>query len=213
MKKSTENVLNELIVRYRELEPIKENISRAFQLILQAFCSGKKLLIAGNGGSAADCEHIVGELMKSFKKKRPIQKDVTDKLQSFGEDGLRISEKLEGSLPAIALTNAISLSTAIANDIEQNIVFAQQLYGIAQKGDVFLAISTSGNSKNCVYAAITAKALGLKVISMTGCSDSKLSNLSDLCIRVPEFETFKVQELHLPVYHCLCAMLEEEFFD
>lgn len=212
MKYGTEKILDNLIERYPLLGHAKESIIGAFDIIYRAFCEGNKLLLCGNGGSAADCEHIVGELMKGFKKNRPIKTEVAGKLRSFGEMGGLLSEKLEGALPAVALTGHFSLSTAVANDMGQDLVFAQQLYGLAQKGDVLFAVSTSGNSRNCVYAALTAKATGLKVIALTGASDSKLSELSDICIRVPSTETFKVQEFHLPVYHCLCAMLEEEAF-
>ena len=212
MKKESERILDELIARYPALGYERNNILGAFLIIYQSYCNGNKLLLCGNGGSAADCEHIAGELMKCFRKKRPVNEEFSLKLRSFGEEGRLLSEKLEKALPAIALTDQIALSTAIANDIGQNFIFAQRLYGIARSGDVLLAISTSGNSQNCVYAALTAKAAGLKVIALTGAADSRLSGVADVTVRVPETETYKVQELHLPVYHCLCAMLEEELF-
>lgn len=155
---------------------------------------------------------MVGELLKSFKKSRKIQEDIYGKLGEYGENGELLRNTLEGSLRAISLTSHVALSTAFANDKEPKVVFAQQLYGLADKGDVFIAFSTSGNSKNCVLAAIVAKTMGLKVISFTGKNESELSKLSDVTINVPEEETYKVQELHLPIYHALCAMLEEEFF-
>ena len=168
--------------------------------------------MCGNGGSAADSEHIVGELMKSFKKRRPIDAE-TQKAHSFlGERGELLGKTLEGTLRAIALTTHTALSTAFANDKLPAATYAQQVYGYADRGDVLLAISTSGNAENCALAAVTARAKGVRVVALTGKNESKLSSLADVSIRVPETETYKVQELHLPVYHCLCAMLEEEFF-
>ena len=165
-----------------------------------------------NGGSGADSEHIVGELMKKFKKPRKIKNDVKTALLSYGKEGEKLSEVLEGTLRAITLTSNIALSTAFANDKEPSAVFAQQVYGLIDDKDALVAISTSGNSENCVLAAVTAKAMGAKVVSLTGKNENKLTKLSDAQIRVPETETFKVQEYHLPVYHALCAMLEEENF-
>ena len=212
MKQSTEKIFNELIERYPLLNSCKEDIRSAYCILEESYKNGKKLLVCGNGGSAADSEHIVGELMKKFKKPRAIKKEVFDKLAEYGEEGKRLQNTLEGSLRAVSLTSHISLTTAFANDREPAVCFAQQLYGLADAGDALIAISTSGNSENCVLAAITAKASGMKTIALTGKTESKLSALSDVTIRVPETETFKVQELHLPVYHCLCAMLEEENF-
>ena len=169
-------------------------------------------MVCGNGGSAADCEHIVGELMKKFKKPRAIKKDVYGKLKQYGKEGELLCETLEGDLRAISLTSHISLSTAFSNDKNPSVTYAQQLYGLADSGDVLLAISTSGNFENCVLAAITGKCMGVKVVSLTGEKDSRLGEISNVTIKVPETETYRVQELHLPVYHCLCAMLEEELF-
>ncbi len=211
MKDSTAKILEGLTERYPCLDGCKGDVQRAFELICSAYRKGKKLLVCGNGGSAADGEHIVGELMKSFVKKRPIPE--TEKaVLSETEEGARLCETLEGGLKAVALTSHLSLSTAFANDNEPSAVFAQQLYVLGDEGDVFLAISTSGNSKNCVYAARVARLKGIPTVAMTGEKESALSACADVCIRVPERETYKVQELHLPVYHCLCAMLEEEFF-
>lgn len=212
MKKTTENIFEELFVRYPALKECKKDVFGAFEILFEAYSNGKKLLVAGNGGSAADSEHIVGELLKRFKKPRKIRPEVYEKLGAFGEDGAKLQATLEGSLRAISLTSHIAFSTAFANDREPQVAFAQQLYGLADEGDVALLISTSGNSANCVYCAEVAKAMGLKTISFTGKNESKLSSLCDVTVRVPETETFRVQELHLPVYHCLCAMLEEEFF-
>lgn len=212
MKETTKKILDELTTRYPALTGQKEDVRRAFEIATEAYRNGKKLLICGNGGSAADCEHIVGELMKSFKKKRPIDKSVKERLLTMGEDGEKLAASLEGTLRAISLASHPALSTAFNNDKDPAVTFAQQLYGYADEGDVLLAISTSGSSNNCVLAAVTAKAKGVKTIALTGKTPGKLSSLADAAILVPETETYKVQEHHLPVYHCLCAMLEEEFF-
>lgn len=212
MKESTGRIYEELFSRYTDLGECRADIMRAYEIMQTAYENGHKLLICGNGGSAADSEHIVGELLKSFKKSRAIKPGVAKNLQKYGKDGEKLLNTLEGSLRAVSLTSHIALSTAYANDREPSVVFAQQLYGLADSGDVLVAISTSGNSENCVLAATVAKATGVSVVSLTGKKESRLSAISDVTIRVPETETFKVQERHLPVYHCLCAMLEEENF-
>ena len=202
-----------LMERYPALECCKDSILNAYLLMEQSYLSQHKLLVAGNGGSAADSEHIVGELMKGFKLPRPIDGGLAKACQTVDlQMGTTIAEHLQGTLPAIALTGHPGLSTAYMNDCVPELVFAQQMLGFGQAGDTFLAISTSGNSKNILYAAVVAKAKGVKIIGLTGSKESKLSALADVCIQVPETETYKVQELHLPVYHCLCLMLEERFF-
>ncbi len=213
MKETTKRILDELIKRYPALTEQKENVRRAFEIAAESYRSGKKLLVCGNGGSAADSEHIVGELMKSFKKKRAIDGEVKTRLLALGEDGEKLAASLEGTLRAVSLASHPALSTAFNNDKDPAVTFAQQLYGYADDGDVLVAISTSGSSRNCVLAAVTAKAKGVKTIALAGKNPGRLSALADVAILVPETETYKVQELHLPVYHCLCAMLEEEFFD
>lgn len=181
-------------------------------MLVESYKNEGKLLIAGNGGSAADAEHIVGELMKGFKLPRKLNENFTDKLISENEElGTVLAESLQGALPAIALDGHPALSTAYMNDCEPLLCFAQQVNGYGKAGDVFLGISTSGNSKNILYAATTAHAKGMKVIGLTGAKDSKLTQMSDVCIKVPQTETYMIQELHLPVYHCLCLMLEDEF--
>ena len=208
-----EEHLNRLIDRYPKLIVCREDIWRAYELLEEAYSSDRKLLVSGNGGSASDSEHIVGELMKEFKLKRKVYGQQAAALKEIdAELGQTLADNLQGALPAISLTGHSALQTAFMNDAEPELVFAQQVNGYGKPGDVYLGISTSGNSKNVVYAAITAKAKGLKVIGLTGSRESKLSKLADVCIRVPETETYKIQELHLPVYHCLCLMLEERFF-
>lgn len=209
-----ENYIDTLIVRYPALEVCKGDILSAYEVMADSYGQGGKLLVCGNGGSAADAEHIVGELMKGFKKKRPISDGLYHSLISIDpEKADELVGSLQGGLPAIALDGHPGLTTAFMNDCNPLMCFAQQVNGYGDEGDVFLGISTSGNSKNVVYAAMTAKAKGLKVIGLTGERQSELSRLADVCIRVPETETYKIQELHLPVYHCLCLMLEEKFFE
>ena len=202
-----------LVNRYPVLNSVKDEIVEAYFLLVESYKNEGKLLIAGNGGSAADAEHIVGELMKGFKLPRKLNENFTDKLISENEElGTVLAESLQGALPAIALDGHPALSTAYMNDCEPLLCFAQQVNGYGKAGDVFLGISTSGNSKNILYAATTAHAKGMKVIGLTGAKDSKLTQMSDVCIKVPQTETYMIQELHLPVYHCLRLMLEDEFF-
>lgn len=198
---------------YPSLEFCKEDIVKAYGLLETSYTEGCKLLVCGNGGSASDSEHIVGELMKEFKLKRKVYANQADAMKAIDlEMGIILAEHLQGALPAITLTAHSSLITAFMNDSEPVLVFAQQVNGYGYPGDCFLGISTSGNSANVLYAAITAKARGLKVIGLTGAKDNKLQKIADVCIRVPETETYKIQELHLPVYHALCMMLEDHFF-
>ncbi len=206
--------LDLLIERYPKLSVCKDDIAAAYELMKSCYNNNGKLLVAGNGGSAADAEHIVGELMKGFKKPRKLSKEYADKLISVNSElGKVLADNLQGALPAIALDGHPGLTTAYMNDCEPLLCFAQQVNGYGNAGDVFLGISTSGNSKNVLYAAVAAKAKGMKVIGLTGQKDSKLSAIADVCIKVPETETYMIQELHLPVYHCLCLMLEEKFFE
>jgi D-sedoheptulose 7-phosphate isomerase len=202
-----------LIKRYPILNNIKKEIIDGYLLLESCYENGGKLLVAGNGGSAADSEHIVGELMKEFSLPRNINQEFSNNLKKIDpEMGAILSENLQGALPAIALDGHYSLNTAFANDCNPLMCFAQQVYGYGKAGDVFLGISTSGNSKNILFAATVAKAKNIKVLGLSGNKDSKLAELSDLCVKVPEEETFKIQELHLPIYHCWCMMLETRFF-
>jgi D-sedoheptulose 7-phosphate isomerase len=205
--------LEELIERYPALVCVKEEIKKSYELLETCYQDGGKLLIAGNGGSCADAEHIVGELMKGFVKRRSVSDEFKEALKEIDPElGSALSQKLQGGLPAIALTGHPGLSTAFLNDVDGEMIFAQQTYGYGKKGDVLLGISTSGNSKNVMYAMTAAKALGMKTIGLTGKDGGQLKHAADVTIVVPETETFKIQELHLPVYHALCLMLEERFF-
>lgn len=202
-----------LVERYPSLESAKNDIVAAYLLLEESYKNGGKLLVAGNGGSAADAEHIVGELMKGFKLPRKLEADFAEKLVEENQElGSVLAENLQGALPAIALDGHPALSTAYMNDCEPLLCFAQQVNGYGKSGDVFLGISTSGNSKNVLYAATTAHAKGMKVIGLTGAKDSKLKDMSDVCIKAPQTETYMIQERHLPIYHCLCLMLEDKFF-
>ena len=202
-----------LMERYPSLEAVKDDIISAYLLMEECYENGGKLLVAGNGGSAADAEHIVGELMKGFKMPRKPVIDLAVKLVAEIQVLVNVlAENLQGALPAIALDGHPALSTAYMNDCEPLLCFAQQVNGYGKAGDVFLGISTSGNSKNVLFAATTAHAKGMKVVGLTGAKDSKLKDMSDVCIKAPQTETYMIQELHLPIYHCLCLMLEDKFF-
>lgn len=202
-----------LVERYPALTECEAEIAAAYELMAASYAHGGKLLIAGNGGSAADAEHIVGELMKGFVKPRRVSKEYADRLTAaHPELGRVLTENLQCALPAIALDGHPALSTAYINDCAPLLSFAQQVNGYGREDDVFLGISTSGNSKNLLYAATVAKAKGMKVIGLTGRRDSELSRMADVCVKAPQSETYRIQEFHLPIYHCLCLMLEERFF-
>lgn len=212
MKETTKKIYEELLERYAVLHGVKENILRAFELLKETYEKGGVVYCCGNGGSASDCEHIVGELLKSFKKRRAVDTSTAEYLTACGEEGQYLLSKLEGSLPAVSLISQTGILTAFANDKAWDTAIAQQLYGLGKAGDCLLVLSTSGNSKNCVYATMVAKAKGIKSVAFTGAGGGSLKDLCDECICAPEKETYKVQELHLPIYHCLCAMLEEELY-
>ena len=206
--------IKELIERYPALAICEKDIRAAASAIIDSYKAGGKLIVAGNGGSAADSDHITGELLKSFVKKRKPDQKFLDALSAIDSDtGAYLSDKLQGSLPAIALTNNSALMTASLNDVDGNVLFAQQVMGFGKKGDVFLGISTSGNSKDVIYALAVAKALGVKTVALTGKTGGKCKAVADISIVVPENETFKIQELHLPVYHALCLTIEEYFWE
>lgn len=208
--------IDEFLTKYPDLACCKQSILDAYDILLKSFQNGGKLLICGNGGSCADAEHIVGELMKGFKKRRPVSDDLKDKLCAINpEKGALLANSLQGALPAIALDGHQALNTAFINDVENGgeLSFAQQVMGYGNLNDVLLGISTSGNAKNIYNAAIVAKAKGMKVIALTGKDGGKLKELADVSIIVPEKETFMIQERHLPIYHLLCLMLEDAFFN
>lgn len=213
LEQRLEKHMDLLVERYPALLQIKVDIVKAYFILEECYKNEGKLMIAGNGGSASDSEHIVGELMKNFGLARKLNKDFSNKLISADKElGSILAKNLQGALPAIALDGHTSLTTAYMNDVDPFLCFAQQINGYGKEGDVFWGISTSGNSKNVLFAAATARAKGMKVVGLTGIKDSKLSILSDVCIKVPETETYMIQEMHLPVYHCLCLMLEDRFF-
>jgi len=202
--------LPSLFNRYPTLQSCERDLRAAFDLLAAAYRTGNKLLICGNGGSAADSEHIVAELMKGFLKRRPIPPEDAAKLATAG--GKELASRLQGALPAISLPSQMSLLTAVANDGDYNLTFAQQVYGLGRAGDVLLAISTSGKSSNVCNAVIVAKAFGLKSIALTGKSGGNLAPLADIAIKVPSDNVAEIQELHLPVYHWLSTELEGAFF-
>ena len=206
-------MIKELTQRYPTLSSCRKDILAARDILLECFRSGGKLLLCGNGGSCADCEHIMGELMKGFLSKRPLNEEKKAKMQALCpeiEDSTLC--RLQNALPAISLSSFSALNSAVCNDISADLVYAQAVLGLAAPSDSLLAISTSGNSKNVVEATRVAKALGIKVISLTGGDGGTLRRLSDVCICAPESETYKIQELHLPIYHYLCAEIERSVF-
>jgi len=207
-------ILQQLLNRYSNLSFLEEQIRNATKIIINSYKNGGKVLVCGNGGSSSDADHIVGELMKSFEGQRPLNAELRDSMKKlFPERGSILAEKLQQGLPAVSLTVHNALITAIANDIHGDMIFAQQVTGLGNKGDVLIGLSTSGNSQNVVDAFIVAKAIGLKTIGMTGETGGKMKDLCDVLINVPEKRTAFVQELHLPVYHVICMMVENELFN
>ena len=207
-------MINELVNRYPLLETVREDIEMVYKTIVECYENGGKVLIVGNGGSSADSDHIVGELMKGFLKERPISEEMKAAMMAIDPvRGEALAKNLQGGLPAISLTAHAALNTAFANDRDPVMMYAQQVNGYGKPGDVFLGISTSGNADNVLYAAVTAKAKGLKVLALTGKDGGKLAKIADASIIIPIQETYKIQELHLPVYHALCLMLEDHFYE
>ena len=201
------NAITALTIRYPALSECSTDIQQAFDILLSCYKANGKVLVCGNGGSAADADHIVGELLNKFKKKRKLDPTIAAQLPA------ELADKLVGALPAMSLVAMSATLSSISNDSNWDVAFAQQVYGLGSKGDVLIAISTSGNSANCLNAALVARAKGIRVIALTGESGGKLSPISDVSICVPETETFKIQELHLPIYHALCADLEDALFN
>jgi len=213
MQKSTRAILDDLIRRYPELGPCHANLEKSVEILIAMYLGGGTLLACGNGGSAADCEHIVGELMKAFLLKRELEAEKQAQLRSlYPEDADYLIANLQRAVPAISLVSQTGLMTAFGNDASAQLVFAQQVLSYGRPGDVLLAISTSGHSPNVLYAAQIAKMQGVRVIGLTGAGGGKLKAYCDVAICVPSSVTYKIQELHLPVYHCLCACVENELF-
>ncbi len=207
------HILNKTIERHPLLASSKVDIKNAFDLLCNCFNNKNKLMLCGNGGSAADSDHIVGELMKSFFYKRTLPEETKKNLIATSpETGKYLAENLQPALRSISLTGHNALNTAFSNDVDPHLIFAQQIIGYGDKGDILLGISTSGNSENVVNAMITAKAIGLKTIGLTGKKGGQLKEICDVAICVDGMETADIQELHLPVYHALCKMLELKFF-
>ncbi len=208
-----DKIPDQLCERHPELASVKSAITEAARMIIGCYESGGKLLVCGNGGSCADSDHFAAELMKSFESRRPLDESLKERLTGIsGSRGRILAEKLEHALPAISLTSNTALSTAISNDIDPSLVFAQQVIGYGNEGDVLIGISTSGNSQNVVDACITARALNLNVIGITGETGGKMKHHCDILINVPETRTARVQELHLPVLHAVCLIVENHFY-
>lgn len=207
------NHLDEMVTRYPSLAACRGDIEAAFRMLVECYTRGGKLLVCGNGGSAADSEHIAGELMKGFLSLRPLPPEFREKLCAANPElGSTLAEKLQASLPVINLAASMALSTAFGNDVSPELAFAQAAIGYGKPGDVLLGLSTSGNALNVRAALSVARAIGMKTIGLTGKGGGRLAPLCDILVNVPATRTFEVQELHLPVYHCLCAMVEAHFF-
>lgn len=210
---NSDQILLEMLNRHKQMTHLEELIRKAAETIIESYKNSGKVLVCGNGGSCSDADHIVGELMKSFECKRPLAKPLQDKLTELSpETGKMLAEKLQQGLPAISLTVHQSLITAIANDINGEVIYAQQVVGWGNPGDVLIGLSTSGNSQNVIDAMIVAKAKGLTTIGITGETGGKMKEWSDILINVPERHTAYAQELHVPVYHAICMMVETEIF-
>jgi len=210
---NSSETLQQMLNRYSRLKPLEDQISSAVDMIVDCYKNGGKVLVCGNGGSASDADHIVGELMKSFEGYRPLDAEFQQKLKELSEErGEMLATKLQQGLPAVSLTVHNALITAIANDINGDVIFAQQVTGLGKKGDILIGMSTSGNSKNVIDAMIVAKAKGLKTIAFTGETGGKMKDWCDILLNVPEKRTAFVQELHLPVYHVICMMIENTMF-
>ena len=208
----TQLTCKELFAHYPELAPLEKEIAAARELMLATYRKGGKILVLGNGGSAADADHIVGELMKGFLLRRPMTEAEKAGFEALGEDGADLVPKLQRGIPAISLPAQSAVLSAYANDVDPALVYAQLVYGYGKREDLVIALSTSGNSKNAVAAVKAARALGIATLGFTGERESALSRLCDVTLRAPSAETYRVQEYHLPLYHYLCAAVEEELF-
>ena len=200
------DAINELILSFENLRMLEDEVRTSANLITESFSNGNKLLLCGNGGSCADCEHIAGEMVKQFAKERPLNPEIVEKL------GPELSSELHGGLPALSLPSMIGFHTAFNNDNNPEFAFAQQVVAFGKANDVLWGISTSGNSKNVLHAVKTAKALGLKTIGLTGENGGKLAQTADITIKAPADNVARIQELHLPIYHAICAFVEDKMF-
>ena len=200
------DAINELVLSFKNLRMLEDEVRTSANLITESFSNGNKLLLCGNGGSCADCEHIAGEMVKQFAKERPLNPEIVEKL------GPELSSELHGGLPALSLPSMIGFHTAFNNDNNPEFAFAQQVVAFGKANDVLWGISTSGNSKNVLHAVKTAKALGLKTIGLTGENGGKLSQIADITIKAPADNVARIQELHLPIYHAICAFVEDKMF-
>ncbi len=212
MKASTVELIKDLIKRYPDLASTEGDMTDAIEALINCYENGGKVLVCGNGGSASDALHIVGELMKDFYFPRPLTDEEKNAIMAAGDNGEYITQNLQRALPCVALVGSAALESAYANDRAPDLCFAQQVFGLGQINDVLIGISTSGNSKNVLYAAEVAKAKGMTVIGMTGMTGGKMADVCDICLKAPETETYKIQERHLPMYHTVCLALENEFF-
>lgn len=214
MKQRTVQFCEDFFRRQPQLTCLHSAVGQAISLLTHTFSAGGKLLLCGNGGSCADCDHIAGELLKGFLMKRPVPPEFAEKMQrDFQEEGARIAERLQCGLPAISLCSHAAAISAYANDVDAELVYAQQVLAYGQKGDIMIGISTSGNARNVAAAAQTARALGISVIALTGRDGGRLACLADLALIAPEQETYRIQEYHLALYHLLCGAVESELFE
>lgn len=213
MKERTLEFCRQFFDRHQDLLPLQENIRRVCETLVEVYRSGGKLLVCGNGGSCADGGHIVGELMKGFLLKRPLDPDTQERLkEDFGDEGALLAEKLQGGLPAISLNAHAALLSAFSNDVDPELVYAQQVMGYSKKGDAVIGISTSGNAANVAYALMAAKTAGAVSVALTGRDGGRIARLADCSLIVPAQETYRIQEYHLAVYHLICAVVESELF-
>lgn len=214
MKQITESYITAFFERREDLQFLRGQVLDTVEMLVNAFGSGNKLLLCGNGGSCADCEHIAGELLKGFLLKRPVKQELTEELtRRYGDQGKEIGMKLQQGLPAISLGTHAAAISAFANDVDASLVYAQQVLAYGRQGDILLGISTSGNAENVSAAMMTANSLGLRTIALTGRDGGKLARLAEISLIMPQQETYRIQEEHLAIYHLLCAAVEYELFD
>ena len=213
MKERTQKFIDEFFGRHADLPPLQETVLQACNMLISAFQNGNKLLLCGNGGSSADCDHIAGEFLKGFLLKRPAGEDFRQAMEQYGAEGMDIACKLQRGLPTISLNTHGAAISAFSNDVDPELIYAQQVLAYGRPGDVLIGISTSGNAKNVAAAVMTANALGLHTIGLTGKDGGKLAQLAEKALIMPQCETYRIQEDHLAVYHLLCAVVESELFE